>query len=343
MEGTRSPFVTVLGGRRMGELIVVALGGNAIQKNNKERDAESQMKNVRETAKYLAEMISEGYNLVITHGNGPQVGDILLRNEIAAKSVPPMPLDVCGAESQGMIGYWIQQALRDELEERGIKKPVATVVTQVIVEEDDPAFQNPTKFIGPTYSEEEAKKLMREKGYVMKYDVGRGGWRRVVPSPDPKEIVEIDGIKALISAGCIPVCVGGGGIPVVRKGKKLRGVEAVIDKDLATERLASQLRADKMLILTAVEKVYLNFGKPNQEALDEIKVSEAKRYLKEGHFPPGSMGPKVLASIRFVEHTGNVAIISSLEKALEALKGKTGTRIVSGRRSVLLPHLSLFS
>ncbi len=324
----------------MGELIVVALGGNAIQKNNKERDAESQRRNVRETAKYLAEMISEGYKLVITHGNGPQVGDILLRNEIAAESVPPMPLDVCGAESQGMIGYWIQQALQEELKERGINATVATVVTQVVVDANDPAFQNPTKFIGPTYSEEEAKRLMKEKGYQMKYDVGRKGWRRVVPSPDPKEIVEIGAIKALINSGCIPICVGGGGIPVIRKGKELIGVEAVIDKDLATERLASQLRADRMLILTAVEKVYLNFGKPDQKALDVMKASEAKRYLEEGHFPPGSMGPKVLASIRFVEHTGNVAIISSLEKALEALRGETGTKIVPDRLSV--PPLHLF-
>ncbi len=313
----------------MSELVVVALGGNAIQKNNKERDAESQMKNVRMTAKYLAEMLENGVNLVITHGNGPQVGDILLRNEIAASLVPPMPLDVCGAESQGMIGYWIQQALQVELKRRGIHRPVATIVTQVLVDENDPAFKNPTKFIGPSYTEEEAKKLMKEKGYVMKYDVGRKGWRRVVPSPDPKKILEIEAIKRLLDAGVIVIAVGGGGIPVIKtKDGDLKGVEAVIDKDLATERLASQLNAEKMIILTGVEKVYLNFSKPNAKALDTITVSEAEKYYKEGHFPPGSMGPKILASIRFVKNTGNVAIISSLEKALEALRGKTGTRIV---------------
>jgi len=313
----------------MGELVVVALGGNAIQKNNKERDAESQMKNVRMTAKYLAEMIENGVNLVITHGNGPQVGDILLRNEIAASSVPPMPLDVCGAESQGMIGYWIQQALQVELKRRGIDRPVATIITQVLVDENDPAFKNPTKFIGPSYTEEEAKKLMKEKGYVMKYDVGRKGWRRVVPSPDPKEILEIKAIKKLIDAGVIVIAVGGGGIPVIRtKDGDLKGVEAVIDKDLATERLASQLNAEKMVILTGVEKVCLNFSKPDAKALDVITVSEAEKYYKEGHFPLGSMGPKILASIRFVRNTGNVAIISSLEKAIDALKGKTGTRII---------------
>jgi len=240
-----------------------------------------------------------------------------------------MPLDVCGAESQGMIGYWIQQALQVELKRRGIHRPVATIVTQVLVDENDPAFKNPTKFIGPSYTEEEAKKLMKEKGYVMKYDVGRKGWRRVVPSPDPKEILEIEAIKRLLDAGVIVIAVGGGGIPVIKtKDGDLKGVEAVIDKDLATERLASQLNAEKMIILTGVEKVYLNFSKPNAKALDTITVSEAEKYYKEGHFPPGSMGPKILASIRFVKNTGNVAIISSLEKALEALRGKTGTRIV---------------
>ncbi|MCD6502988.1 MAG: carbamate kinase [Euryarchaeota archaeon] len=310
--------------------VVIALGGNAIQKNNKERDAESQMRNVRITARYLAEIIERGVDIVITHGNGPQVGDILLRNEISAKMVPSMPLDVCGAESQGMIGYWIQQALQNELRKRGIKKPVATVVTQVLVDPNDPAFQNPTKFIGPTYTEEEAKKLM-EKGYTMKYDIGRKGWRRVVPSPDPKEIIEIDAIKSLVESGTIVIAVGGGGIPVIRtEDGDLRGVEAVIDKDLATERLATQLRAEKMLILTAVEKVYLNFGRSDAKSIDVMTVSEAEKYYSEGHFPPGSMGPKVLASIRFVKHTGNIAIISSLEKALEAFEGRTGTKIVPG-------------
>ncbi|RLF67187.1 MAG: carbamate kinase [Thermoplasmata archaeon] len=288
------------------------------------------MRNVRITARYLAEIIERGVDIVITHGNGPQVGDILLRNEISAKMVPSMPLDVCGAESQGMIGYWIQQALQNELRKRGIKKPVATVVTQVLVDPNDPAFQNPTKFIGPTYTEEEAKKLM-EKGYTMKYDIGRKGWRRVVPSPDPKEIIEIDAIKSLVESGTIVIAVGGGGIPVIRtEDGDLRGVEAVIDKDLATERLATQLRAEKMLILTAVEKVYLNFGRSDAKSIDVMTVSEAEKYYNEGHFPPGSMGPKVLASIRFVKHTGNIAIISSLEKALEAFEGRTGTKIVPG-------------
>ncbi|RLG43857.1 MAG: carbamate kinase, partial [Thermoproteota archaeon] len=264
--------------------------------------------------------------LVVTHGNGPQVGAILLQQEAGSSQVPPMPLHACGAMSQGLIGYMIQQSLINELRSLNLNIPVATVVTQVIVSRDDPAFSNPTKFIGPWYPEDVAKEKMDKLGWTMKYDVGKG-WRRVVPSPDPLAQVEIEAIRKMVESGIIVIASGGGGIPVVDE-HELEGVDAVIDKDLAGERLATSLGSDLFMILTDVEKVAINFKKPDQKFLDVITLAEAKKYYEEGHFPPGNMGPKVMAAMRFVEHTGKEAIITSLDKVIDALNGKTGTRIV---------------
>lgn len=309
----------------MGALITVALGGNALLQYGQKGTFEEQLTNARRTSRQLVELLRRGYKLVITHGNGPQVGAILLQQEAAVSQVPPMPLHVCGAMSQGLIGYMIQQSMINELKRAGMNIPVATVVTQVLVSRNDPAFRNPTKFIGPWYPEEEGKRKM-EMGWVMKYDVGKG-WRRVVPSPDPIGQVEIEAIKRMVEAGIVVIASGGGGIPVVDE-EDLVGVDAVIDKDLAGERLATSLGADLYMILTDVDRVALNFKKPNQRFLDVITLEDAKRYYDEGHFPPGNMGPKVKAAIRFVERAGKEAIITSLDKVIDALEGRTGTRIV---------------
>jgi len=307
--------------------IVIALGGNALQDGNKDATAEAQLEIVRETVKHLADIIEDGNMVTITHGNGPQVGRIVIQNELASEVTPAMPFDVCGAMSQGMIGYHMQQALGDEMRKRGIKKPVATVVTQVVVDKEDPAFEKPTKPIGPFYSKEEADKISQEKGYKMIEDSGRG-YRRVVASPQPKRIVEIETIKTLIEKDNVVITVGGGGIPVIEEEGMLKGVAAVIDKDLASQRLAEDIDADVLIVLTAVEKVAINFGKPNQKNLDRVSTEEMKKYAEEGHFAPGSMLPKVLAAIRFVEsRPGRKAIITSLEKAKDAIKGLSGTII----------------
>lgn len=307
--------------------IVIALGGNALQDGNKDATAEAQLEIVRETVKHLADIIEDGNMVTITHGNGPQVGRIVIQNELASEVTPAMPFDVCGAMSQGMIGYHMQQALGDEMRKRGIKKPVATVVTQVVVDKEDPAFEKPTKPIGPFYSKEEADKISQEKGYKMIEDSGRG-YRRVVASPQPKRIVEIETIKTLIEKDNVVITVGGGGIPVIEEEGMLKGVAAVIDKDLASQRLAEDIDADILIVLTAVEKVAINFGKPNQKNLDRVSTEEMKKYAEEGHFAPGSMLPKVLAAIRFVEsRPGRKAIITSLEKAKDAIKGLSGTII----------------
>jgi carbamate kinase len=266
--------------------------------------------------------------MAIVHGNGPQVGRIVLSQEIASKvneQTPAMPFDVCGAMSQGYIGYHIQQALRDALRNRNRNLPVVTLVTQVVVDPKDPAFKNPTKPIGQFYSGEEAKKIAEEKGYVMKEDAGRG-WRRVVPSPEPKRIVEISAVKRLWDT-TIVITAGGGGIPVIENmDGSLTGVAAVIDKDLAAEKLAQDIEADILLILTEIDKVCLNFKKPNQQFLDHMTVPEAIRYMEEGHFAPGSMLPKVLAAVKFARtYPGKKAIITSLYKAVDALEGKEGT------------------
>nr|WP_199229040.1 carbamate kinase [Sporanaerobacter acetigenes] len=309
------------------EKIVVALGGNALQASGKPATAEAQLEVVKDTTRYIADLIGEGYKVVIAHGNGPQVGRIVLQNEAANDITPAMPFDVCGAMSQGMIGYHIQQALKNELQKRGNKKAVSTIVTQVVVDKEDSAFKNPTKPIGPFYTEEEANLLKKEKGYDIVEDAGRG-FRRVVASPIPKRIVEIDTVETLVDSGAVVITVGGGGIPVIEENGELKGVAAVIDKDLASEKLAEDLDADTLLILTAVDKISLNFRKPNQVDLDDITVAEAKKYIEEGHFASGSMLPKVEAAIKFAESKkGRVAIIASLDNCLEAVKGKQGTRI----------------
>lgn len=308
--------------------IVIALGGNALQEAGKPATAEAQLEVVEKTSAYIADIIEKGYNVVLAHGNGPQVGRIVLQNEYANSISPAMPFDVCGAMSQGMIGYHMQQGLSKVLRARGIAKEVATIVTQVVVDQNDPKFKNPSKPIGPFYTEDEAKAIAAEKGYTMKEDAGRG-WRRVVASPMPIEIVELNAVKALFAAGFIPVTVGGGGIPVVRSKKgDLEGTAAVIDKDLASEKLAEDLDADALVVLTAVEKVAINYNKPNQQELSTLTVEEAERYIEEGHFAPGSMLPKIEAALMFVKSKpGRKAIITSLDKAVEALEGRAGTTI----------------
>ena len=312
--------------------ILVALGGNAILKRGEAGTAEEQLENVRKTSRHLAGLIQRGHHIAITHGNGPQVGDILLRNELAKNTLPVMPLDVCGAESQGMIGYMLQQTLHNELRVLAVERPIATILTQSIVDRNDPAFSDPTKPIGPFYTEEESSKLRKERGWTIMNDSGRG-YRRVVPSPKPVEIPELPIIREMFELGFIIVQCGGGGIPVVRREDgELKGVEAVIDKDLCASLLASQLGVDVLLILTDVEMVSLNFGKPNQLGIARMSVEDCNKFMAEGQFPPGSMGPKIEAAVNFVISGGRKrAIISSLEKAELSLEGRAGTTISSPR------------
>ncbi|MGM9612467.1 MAG: carbamate kinase [Butyricicoccus sp.] len=310
----------------MGKRIVIALGGNALGNTLTE-----QMVAVKYTAKAIADLIQEGHEVIVSHGNGPQVGMIHHAvNElthVVEQDFPVIPLSVCVAMSQSYIGYDLQNALREELLNRGIPKPCATVITQVVVDPGDPAFQTPTKPIGRFMSEEEAKKLQKEKGYVMMEDAGRG-WRRVVASPKPRDIVEIDTVRALFNAGQVVIAGGGGGIPVVREGSHLRGASAVIDKDFCSCLIAQQVDADMLIILTAVEKCAIHFGKPNQKWLDRITSEKARQYCAEGHFAPGSMLPKVEAAIKFAESApGRRALITLLEKARDGIDGKTGTVI----------------
>lgn len=299
-----------------------------MQEAGKPATAQAQLEVVEKTSEYIADIVERGYEVIVAHGNGPQVGRIVIQNEVASASTPAMPFDVCGAMSQGMIGYHIQQGLSKVLRHRGINKNVVTIVTQVVVDKDDPKFKAPSKPIGPFYTEEEAKAIAEEKGYTMKEDAGRG-WRRVVASPLPVEIVELDAVKTLNDAGFVVVTVGGGGIPVVRnEAGDLEGVAAVIDKDLASEKLARDMDADALVILTAVEKVSINFKKPDQKDLDRMSAAEAKQYIKEGHFAPGSMLPKIEAALNFVESKpGRIAIITSLDKAVDAIEGRAGTAI----------------
>ncbi len=311
----------------MAEKIVVALGGNALQSGKSEPTAEAQLKVVRNTCERIADISDMGYEVAVVHGNGPQVGRILLASETAKDVTPAMPFDVCGAMSQGYIGYHLQQALKYALNKRNKNIPVVTLATQMIVEPDDPGFKNPTKPIGPFYTEEEAKALQEEKGYTMKEDAGRG-WRRVVASPIPRKIVEIDAVKKLWDSTIVITC-GGGGIPVIENADgSLEGTAAVIDKDFAAELLAEQVDADVLMILTEVEKVAINFNKPNQENLSNMNLADAARYCAEGQFAPGSMLPKVQAAMKFVRaYPSKKAIITSLDKAIDALNGKTGTVI----------------
>ncbi len=310
----------------MGKKIVIALGGNALGNNLPE-----QMAAVKETAKAIADLIQEGHEVVISHGNGPQVGMIQKAMAELTRSDPekyiPCPLSVCVAMSQGYIGFDLQNALREELLDRGIEKGVATVLTQVVVDENDPAFQNPTKPIGSFMTKEEADKAVAERGYQVVEDAGRG-YRRVVASPKPKSIVEISTVHSLVDAGLVVIACGGGGIPVTTNGHHLKGAAAVIDKDFASCKLAEQVDADCLIILTAVEKVAINFGKPNQEWLSELTPEKARELMAEGHFAPGSMLPKVEAAVEFAESApGRSALITLLEKAKDGIAGKTGTII----------------
>ncbi len=311
----------------MKQKIVVALGGNALGKSPKE-----QLELVKNTAKPIVDLIADGHEVVLAHGNGPQVGMINLAMETASitegAGTPEMPFPECGAMSQGYIGYHLQNAIREELKNREMKTPVATVVTQVIVDKNDQAFTNPTKPIGSFYSKEEADKLVESKGYQMVEDAGRG-WRRVVPSPIPVDVAEKETVSTLVNAGHVVITVGGGGIPVVEEGNRLVGVPAVIDKDFASAKIAEILDADYLIILTAVEKVAINFGKENEEWLAELNMERANQFINEGHFAPGSMLPKVQAAMSFAgSKAGRKALITSLEKAAEGIQGKTGTLIV---------------
>jgi carbamate kinase len=313
------------------KVAVVAIGGNSLIKDEKHKSVEDQYLAAKETTRHIADMIEAGWDIAIGHGNGPQVGFILRRSEIAAKveGMHEIPLDVCGADSQGAIGYALQQTLQNELFRRGIKKPVVTLVTQVLVDKNDPAFKNPTKPIGSFMDEAEAKRRQKELGWSMVEDSGRG-WRRVVASPLPKEVVELESVETLIRAGTVVVTVGGGGIPVIDAGEGAYiGTAAVIDKDFASSLLARLIKADLLLISTAVEKVALNFGKPDQKWIDKMNLAEAKEYLAEGsHFAKGSMAPKIQAIIWFLEAGGKQAIITNPENIGRALKGETGTWIV---------------
>lgn len=315
----------------MTKLAVVAIGGNALIKDEKRVSVEDQQIALRETSVHLVDMIEAGWNLAIGHGNGPQVGFILRRSEIAAKveGMHEVPLDVCGADSQGAIGYELQQALRNEFFKRRIDRKAATLITQMLVDKDDPAFKKPSKPIGSFMDEAEAKRREKEMGWSVVEDAGRG-WRRVVASPLPKEIVEFDSVKALLEAGHIVITVGGGGIPVIDRGDgELIGTAAVIDKDFASSLLAQALKADMLLIATAVEKVAIHFGKPEQKWLDKMTVAEAKAYLAEGtHFAKGSMAPKIQAAIWYLENGGKEALITNPESIGRALRGETGTHIV---------------
>jgi len=304
---------------------VIALGGNALIKPGQEGTIYEQFENTRNISESIVKIIKEGWDVVITHGNGPQVGAILLQNDLAKDVTPPMPLGICVAESEGFIGYMIQQCLSNALKKGKIDRPVVTLITQVIVDEDDSSFKNPTKPIGPYYFDDEVTEL-REEGFQVKEYAD--GWRIVVPSPDPKSIVEGKIINNMLDDDIIVIASGGGGMPVIeKKGWGLDGLEAVIDKDLASERLAEAINAKLLLILTNVEKVYLNYNTPKQKALDKVTLSDLKKYSKEGHFPEGSMGPKILAAVRFLESGGKKVIISHVEKGWEAFKGLTGTHI----------------
>jgi len=309
-------------------LAVVAVGGNALIKDKNHQTVPDQYQAAAETMKHIANMIDEGWDVVITHGNGPQVGFILRRSEIASHELHEVPLDYCGADTQGAIGYMFQQALYNEFRLREIKKKAVTVITQTIVDRNDPAFQNPTKPIGSFMDETAAKEKMAKDGWTMVEDAGRG-WRRVVPSPIPQTIVEADAIRSLIEQGFVVIGVGGGGIPVIQKENgDLVGVEAVIDKDFGSAILASMIKADLFLISTAVEKVAINFNKPDQKWLDQMTVAEARKYLAEGQFAKGSMMPKIEAILKYLDQGGKKALITDPEHIKDALEGKTGTWIL---------------
>ncbi len=311
--------------------LVIAIGGNAIQPASDAGSADAQRHRIEETAAKLADLVQAGYDVVVTHGNGPQVGNILLQNEEARNMVPAMPLDVCGAESQAQVGYLLAQALRNEFAVRRIQRGVAALVTQTLVDGNDPAFTNPTKPIGPYYTREADLIVKRAKGWRLVEDQARGGWRRVVPSPQPLDIVEKDVILKLVGDGDgnVVICTGGGGIPVVRRNGQLVGAEAVIDKDLGAAVLARVLGWKGLVVATDVAQVALGFGKPTQRFLDHMTLAEAKKHLAEGQFPPGSMGPKIQAAIEFLESGGEYVVVTDLEHLVAAVDQKAGTRITT--------------
>jgi len=307
---------------------VVAVGGNSLIKDEKRRTVPDQYAAAQESMHHIADMIQGGWNVVLTHGNGPQVGFILRRSELARHELHEVPLDSCGADTQGAIGYMFQKALHNEFKQRGMNRQAVTVVTQVLVDKNDPAFQNPSKPIGSFMREADARTKMAQESWAMVEDAGRG-WRRVVASPKPKQIVELDAIQALINSGMVVIAVGGGGIPVIEDERgDLIGVEAVIDKDYASALLANSIQADLFVISTAVEKAALYYNKPEQQWLDRLTLSEARQYLSEGHFHKGSMGPKIEAVISFLERGGQQALITNPENIGRALTGQTGTWIV---------------
>ena len=307
---------------------VIAIGGNAIIKEGQKGTLEEQFDNVMSSCDHIIDLLEEGYNVVLTHGNGPHVGNSIIKGEVAKDKVPAYQMDAYGAETQGLLGYIIKQSLSNRLKERKMEKEIVSLVTQVEVSEADGAFLNPTKPVGPFFSKEEAEQLMAQKGYIMKEDSGRG-YRRVVASPRPMEIIEKKAIRDLASSGYIVIAAGGGGIPVARGEEGLyHGVEAVIDKDYASALLALEIDADLLIILTGVEKVSINFGKPNQENLDVMDVETARKHMADGQFPAGSMGPKIDAALSFVETTGGSALITSIDELKRAVKGETGTRLV---------------
>lgn len=308
--------------------VVVAIGGNALAPSAEAADAAAQRRRIEDTSARLADVLHEGHDLVLTHGNGPQVGNILLQNEESRQFVPPMPLDVCGAESQAQIGYLLSQGLRNEFAARRIQRTVVCLITQVLVDGNDPAFANPTKPIGPYYSREDEIIVKKAKGWKFAFDQ-RGGWRRVVPSPRPLEILETEEIRRLVAdgEGRVVIAAGGGGIPVVRRDGRLVGVEAVIDKDLAAALLAGAIGWKHLVIATDVPQVALDFGKPSQRFVDRLTVSEAKKHFESGQFPPGNMGPKIEAAIQFLEGGGDRVVITDLDHLGPAVAGKAGTRL----------------
>jgi carbamate kinase len=309
------------------ERVVVALGGNALLRRGADDTFEELSAAARAAAERIAEIAADGWEVVITHGNGPQVGRILLQQEAASSVAAQMPLDVCGAESQGLIGYLLQVTIGDVFFENGMERPVATVLTLTRVRADDPAFREPTKFIGPYYTAEQASELERDRGWVMREDP-HGGWRRVVPSPVPSSIVETPVVRQLVADGVIVIAAGGGGVPVIEQGPRLIGTEGVVDKDLAAAILATEVEASTLLILTDVPKVQRRFGRPDAESLDRLTVSEAIGLLEAGEFGTGSMGPKVKAAIGFLSSGGRRALIGELDQAPEILRGRAGTAIV---------------
>lgn len=309
----------------MKQTVVIAIGGNAITKNGQKGTVEEQIQNIRDCCDPILDLVQAGYHIALTHGNGPQVGSIMIQNEVAQDVIPVNPLDVCGAQTQGSLGYMISQELYNRMKERSIEKEVTTIVTRVIVDRNDANFQHPTKPVGPFYTREEAEQLAND-GLTMVEDSGRG-YRRVVPTPRPIEIVEHEAISGLLNSGFLVIAAGGGGIPVVNEGGRLSGVEAVIDKDLASALIAEEIGADILMILTGVEKVALDYGKPTQRDIDSMTVAEAREYMAEGQFPAGSMGPKIDAVCGFVEKSGGEAIITSLDRMKDAVERKTGTRV----------------